>query len=411
MPTFKYKAINDSGLAVSGTIEADTRELATSTLAARGLIPTKVASRASHSSQALNIQGILDRLSPVKNAELILFTKQFRTMTRAGVPMMGLLQVLENQTENRRFKRIIISMRQDISEGASLFDAFRRHPRVFSPLYCSMVRAGEASGALVQILDRLIYILEHESKVKSDIRSALQYPAFITIFLCCAFFFLLTFVVPKFTSFYSQSGVALPLLTRICILMYKAIINYGLVLLGVAVAAILGLAYYLKTSGGQLFRDTFLLRIPIIGPLLLKAAMSRFASIFSILQSSGVSVLESMRILSDTINNKAIAQEFDQITERLEEGRGIAGPLRASQYFTPIVINMLAIGEESGNLEEMLNDIANHYDSELDYATKKLADSIVPVLTVVLAIVVGFFALAIYLPIVDLINVRTNLGP
>jgi type II secretory pathway component PulF len=411
MPTYKYKAINDSGLAVSGTIEADTRDSATSTLAARGLIPTKVISRASDSSRALNLQSIMDRLSPVKSAELILFTKQFRTMTRAGVPMMGLLQVLENQTENQRFKRIIISIRQDISEGASLCDAFRRHPRVFSPLYCSMVRAGEASGALVQILDRLIYILEHESKVKSDIRSALQYPIFITVFLCCAFFFLLTFVVPKFTSFYAQSGVALPLPTQICILMYKAIMNYGLILLVVVVAAILGLVYYLKTPGGQLFKDIFLLRIPTIGPLLLKAAMSRFASIFSILQSSGVSVLESMHILSETINNKAIGQEFYQITERLEEGRGIAGPLRSSRYFTPIVINMLAIGEESGNLEDMLNDIASHYDSELDYATKKLADSIVPVLTVVLAIVVGFFALAIYMPIVDLISVRTHMGP
>lgn len=411
MPTYKYKAINESGLAVSGTIDADTRDSATSTLAARGLIPTLVISRTSDSSQALNIRSILDRFSPVKASELILFTKQFRTMTRAGVPMMDLLQVLETQTENLRFKRVIIVMRQDLIEGASLYDAFRRHPRIFSPLYCSMVRAGEASGALGRILDRLIYILEHESKVKTDIRSALQYPIFIMIFLCCAFFFLLTFVVPKFTSFYSQAGVSLPLLTRICILMYKAIINYGFVILGIVVAAIIGLVYYLRTPGGQVFKDTFLLRTPIIGSLLQRAAMSRFASIFSILQSSGVSVLESMRILSDTINNKAIAQEFEQITERLEEGRGIAGPLRASQYFTPIVINMLAIGEESGNLEEMLNDIADHYDSELDYATKKLADSIVPVLTVVLAIVVGFFALAIYLPIVDLINVRTHMGP
>jgi MSHA biogenesis protein MshG len=411
MPTFSFKAINDSGLTVSGSIDAENKEMAGNTLAARGLIPTKIYSRNADPNRTWNLRGVMDRLNPVKSAELILFTKQFRTMTRAGVPMMGLLQVLETQTENPRFKRIIMLMRQDISEGASLFDAFRKHPRLFSPLYCSMVRAGEASGALGQVLDRLIYILEHESKLKSDIRSALQYPIFITIFLFCAFFFLLTFVVPKFTSFYTHAGVELPLLTQICILMYKAILNYGIILLVAVVAAAIAAVYYLKTPRGQLFKDTLLLKIPVIGPLLIKAAMSRFASIFNILQSSGVAVLESMRILSDTINNKAIALEFDQITERLEEGRGIAGPLRASQYFTPIVINMLAIGEESGNLEDMLNDIANHYDSELDYATKKLADSIVPILTVVLAVVVGFFALAIYLPIVDLVKVSTKMGP
>jgi type II secretory pathway component PulF len=218
-------------------------------------------------------------------------------------------------------------------------------------------------------------------------------------------------VVPKFTSFYTRSGVELPLLTRICIFMYEILIHYGLILLMIAIAGITALAYYLRTSKGQLRRDVFLLNIPLIGTLLLKAAMARFASIFSILQASGVGVLESMQILSQTINNHAIGQEFGQITERLEEGRGIAGPLQSSRYFTPIVINMIAIGEESGNLEAMLDDIASHYDAELDYATKKLADSIVPVLTIVLAVVVGFFALAIYLPIVDLVNVQTHMGP
>jgi type II secretory pathway component PulF len=411
MPQFSYKAINESGLNVSGTLEAESLDVANSLLASRGLIPTKVHAQTSGKGSALTISRFLERFDTVKTAELIMFTKQFRTLTRAGVPMMNLLQVLENQTESPRLKKIISVMRQDISEGASLYDAFRRHPRVFSRLYCSMVRAGEASGALVAILDRLIYILEHEHKIKSDIRSALQYPIFITIFLVCAFLFLLTFVVPKFTSFYTRSGVELPLLTRICIFMYEILIHYGLILLMIAIAGITALAYYLRTSKGQLRRDVFLLNIPLIGTLLLKAAMARFASIFSILQASGVGVLESMQILSQTINNHAIGQEFGQITERLEEGRGIAGPLQSSRYFTPIVINMIAIGEESGNLEAMLDDIASHYDAELDYATKKLADSIVPVLTIVLAVVVGFFALAIYLPIVDLVNVQTHMGP
>lgn len=411
MPQFSYKAINQSGLNVSGTLEAENRETATNLLADRGLIPTKVFTRSGGNEASRFFKGLMDRLSPVKTTELIMFTKQFRTLTRAGVPMLDILQVLETQTENQRFKRIITMIRQDISEGASLYDAFRRHPAVFSRLYCSMVRAGEASGALGKILDRLIYILEHESKIKADIRTALQYPIFIIVFLVVAFLFLLTFVVPKFTSFYAQSGVELPMLTQICVFMYETLIHYGLLILLFLIAGIVAVVSYFRTPGGRLFKDSLLLKTPLVGPLFQKAAMSRFASIFSILQSSGVAVLDAMRILSRTINNSAISQEFEQISERLEEGRGISGPLQSSRYFTPIVINMIAIGEESGNLETMLDDVAEHYDAELDYATKKLADSIVPVLTIVLAVVVGFFALAIYLPIVDLVNVQTNFGP
>jgi type IV pilus assembly protein PilC len=404
MPVFGYQAINESGVSVTGTIEADSVEAATSTLVGRGLIPSKVTAQTTARSLAA-LSRVLERLRPVKTMELILFTKQFRTMIRAGVPMMTLLQTLETQTEDNKLKQIIVTMRQEISEGASLYDAFHRHPRVFSPLYCSMVRAGETSGALPEVLDRLIYILEHEHKIRSDIRSALQYPIIVVSFLIIAFFVLLTFVIPKFSAIFTRQGIELPLLTQICVALYNFLVSYWVIaVVGLVVISIV-MFYYLKSEKGKLARDTLLLNLPLLGPLFIKAAMTRFSSIFSILQSSGVAVLESMNILSGTINNKAITREFNQITERLEEGRGIAGPLRQSQYFTPIVINMIAIGEESGNLDEMLNDIAKHYDAELEYAMKRLSDSIGPMMTVGLAIVIGFFALAIYMPMWDLTRV------
>jgi type IV pilus assembly protein PilC len=401
MPVYAYQAINEIGVSVTGTIEADTVETATSTLVDRGLIPSKVtAQKAAQSFAAL--ARVLERLRPIKTMDLVLFTKQFRTMIRAGVPMMILLQTLETQTEDNQLKRIIVTMRQEISEGASLYDAFRRHPRVFSPLYCSMVRAGEASGALPEVLDRLIYIMEHENKIRTDIRSALQYPIIVFSFLIVAFFVLLTFVIPKFSAIFARHGIELPLLTKMCVALYNFLASYWVIaVVAIAIMSIV-MFYYLKSEKGKLARDTLLLNLPLLGPLFIKAAMTRFASIFSILQSSGVAVLESMNILSGTINNMAITKEFNQITERLEEGRGISGPLRQSQYFTPIVINMIAIGEESGNLEEMLADVANHYDAELEYAMKRLSDSIGPVMTVGLAIVIGFFALAIYMPMWDL---------
>ncbi len=404
MAIFSYKAINELGVKVTGTIETDSAATAEQILVGRGLIPSKVSDRNTANPLA-PVLAFLGRFRSVKPQELILFTKQFRTMIRAGVPMMTLLHTLETQSEDPLLNKIIIAMIQDISEGASLHDAFQKHPRVFSDLYCSMVRAGEASGALPEVLERLIYIMEHESKMKSDIRSALQYPVIVLSFLIVAFFVLLTYVIPKFSLIFTRAGLELPLLTRICVAMYNFLLHYWPIIISVALAGIIFCIYYFRTQKGRLFKDRLMLSLPLIGPLFNKAAMSRFASIFSILQSSGVAVLESMQILSGTINNKAISREFGKIMERLEEGRGISVPLSQARYFTPIVINMTAIGEESGNMEEMLNDIASHYDDELEYAMKRLSDAIGPIMTIGLAAVIGFFALAIYMPMWDLTKV------
>jgi type IV pilus assembly protein PilC len=265
-----------------------------------------------------------------------------------------------------------------------------------------MLRAGEASGSLPEILERLIYILEHEHKIKSEIRAALSYPIIVLAFLGIAFFVLLTFVIPKFVAIFERSSIALPLPTQICMFMYQILANYWLIMILGILGGIVFLNYYLKTEQGLLTKDTLLMGLPLLGPLFKKAAMARFASIFSILQASGVAVLDSIRILTETIGNHAISQEFVLVTERLEEGRGLAEPLKSAKYFPPIVINMIAIGEESDNLEEMLNEIALHYDSELEYAMKKLSEALGPLLTLGLAIVVGFFALAIYLPMWDM---------
>jgi len=401
MPEFFYKAINESGKTVSGEIQADSIEMANNILSTQGYIPSRVTDARS-ASAGISLKNIMAKFTPITAPELILFTKQLKTMLRSGVPMMKILEILESQTENLNIKRIVNSMSQDIQEGSSLYDAFRKHPRAFSTLYCSMVRAGEESGALPDVLERLIYIIEHEHKIKSDVKSALQYPVIVVIFLFVAFFILLTFVVPKFIGIFTKAGLDIPLPTQICLFMYNFLFHYWILLIGCVFAIAGGLFYYLRIEQGKYVRDAFLMKLPIIGPLFIKAAMSRFASIFSILQSSGVPIMDCMRILSGIIGNYAIAREFDLINERLEEGRGIAGPLKSTKYFTPIVINMVAIGEESGNLEEMLREISGHYDSELEYAMKKLSETIGPILTIGLAAVVGFFALAIFLPMWDL---------
>ena len=404
MPIFSFKAINEQGKTISDVVEADSIEMANSIILARGYIPTGVISKGGL-KPTLSWLGIKERFTPVRTPELILFTKQFRTMLRSGVSMMKLLQVLEDQTENLVLKKIIFSMSQDLKDGTSLYNAFSKHPKTFSDLYCGMVRAGEASESLPDVLDRMIYILDHENKIKSDIKSALQYPIIVISFLFIAFIILLTFVIPKFVSIFIGAGLDLPLPTQICLLMYNLTVNYWYMFIGGLIAIGMLLTFYLKTVQGKFVRDAFLMKLPILGSLFVKATMSRFASIFSILQSSGVPVLESMTILSGTIGNTAVSREFEKIFDQLEEGRGISKPLESAKYFTPIVINMVAVGEESGNLDEMLKEVADHYDVEMEYAMKKLTDAIGPVLTVGLAVVVGFFALAIFLPMWDLVGI------
>jgi type IV pilus assembly protein PilC len=400
MPKFSYQAITDTGATARGEIEAETPEAASSLLAARGYIPTEVREARGRSQSGSGAGFSL--FSGIGTPELILFTKQFKTLIRSGVPMLTILQVLEDQTENKRLRPVLGRIHQDIREGASLYDAFRRHPGIFSPLYCSMLKAGESAGALPDILDRLVYVIEHEHKVKSDVKSAMTYPVIVLAFLGIAFFILLIGVVPKFVNVFKNAGLQLPWPTQICLALYQVISDYWFVIALLAIAAGVGGFVYGRTEQGRFVRDALLLKLPLVGKLLQKSALSRFASIFSILQASGVDILDAMDILAGTIGNDAISRQLQGIKDRLREGRGISGPLRQASYFTPMLVNMIAVGEESGNLDTLLKDVAAHYDTEVEYATKKLSDALAPILTISLAAVVGFFALAIFLPMWDL---------
>ena len=401
MPKFNYRAITEDGTTTTGEVEAESVEKASSMLASQGYIPTRVKEERSAVS-GVQLGSLLDSLSSIKAPELILFTKQFNTLIRAGVPMLSLLKVLEEQTEHPKLRKILGTIHQDIKEGSSLHEAFRKHPRAFSPLYCNMLKAGETSGALNEVLDRLTYIIEHEHRVKSDIKSALMYPIIVVCFLFVAFIVLLTGVIPRFVDIFKSAGLKLPLPTQICMLLYTGLIHYWYIVLSILVIGGVALYFYLRTDNGKYVFYTAMMKLPIVGPLFIKSAISRFASIFSILQASGVDILQVMDILSETIGNSAISRELAGIRDRLAEGHGIAGPLSSAKYFTPMLINMVAIGEESGNLEELMKDVAKHYDTEVEYAMKKLSEAIGPILTIGLAAVVGFFATAIFLPMWDL---------
>ncbi len=407
MPVFAYKALTDSGSKVSGSLEAESLEAAQRLILDKGLIPSSVRqtrAAAAKPGAGERAPGLLARFEKVKAQDVILFTKQFRTMLSAGIAVVQTLEVLENQTESPKLRAAIIAIAQDIRQGTSLYRAFFKHTNVFSPLYCNMVRAGEISGTLIDVLERLIYIVEHEHKVKQDIKSALTYPFIVLIALTVAFFVLVLFVFPNFIALFESAGIDLPLPTRIMLGIHGVLTRFWPLILMAVGGSIFGLGAWFRTDKGRLFRDTLLLRLPILGKVFTKAAMARFASIFAILQASGVTVLESMEIISGTIGNAAISAQFDTLKEKLEQGRGLAEPLRSARYFTPMLITMIAIGEESGQLEDMLKQAAAHYDYEVEYSVSKMSELIGPVLVAGLTAVVGFFALSVFLPLTDIMQ-------
>jgi type II secretory pathway component PulF len=400
MPQYRYQAMTDAGTIVSGDVEADSVNTAKAAVAIKGLLPRSVSLVSGKAAKSVGSSALFQK-KPTPE-DLILFTKQFKTMLGAGMTVITLLEVLEQQTEKVFLRKVIAAIRNDIRQGASLHAAFSKHPKVFSPLYLAMIRAGEVSGTLTTVLERLIYLTTHENKVKKQIKSALTYPTVILVTLFGAFLFLLTFVVPQFISIFAGAGLELPMPTQVIVFMYNGLANYWhLMLVGLFLTG-LAIFLYCRTEQGSILRDSLFLKIPLIGPVLQKAAMSRFASIFSLLQASGVSVLDSIAILADVIGNAAISKEFSTLRDKLREGRGISGPLRTSKNFTPMIISMIAVGEETGNLDEMLQAVADHYDYEVEYAIGRMSEMIGPLLILLLSGVVGFFALAIFMPMWDL---------
>jgi type IV pilus assembly protein PilC len=406
MPKFIYQAINENGDTVPGILDAESIEAANFMLISRNLIPSKIKAQ----NKPGDYRWLKDILGTgiVKVMDLIMFTKQFHSMMVAGIPLLRILSILNDQTESRGLKDAISIIIQDINQGSSLSDALDKHPKIFSRLYCDMIKAGEMSGNVPIVLDRLIYIIEHEAKVKADIKSAFRYPLIVVVALGLAFIILLTFVIPQFAYSFSHAGITLPWPTKFAMVLYFFLSNYWYLIIAVLLSIILIMISYFKTSNGKFVRDSFLLEMPIVGPVFKKAALSRFASIFAILQSSGVPIMQSLTILSATMGNEALTRSFDHIRERIKEGAGISTPLKSAKYFTPMVIDMIAVGEESGNLDEMLRAVAKHYDDEVEYAIKGLSDAIGPILIVGLAAVVGFFALSIFLPMWDLTQIVTK---
>ncbi len=401
MGNFRYKARSDTGKILSGAIEAPSEQAVIRHLEEMGYTPISVRSEKGADKKE---GGLFQRFEKVKGKDLVMMTRQMHSLIRAGIPIMTALKILEQQSESPPLTKILSQIQEEISGGSSFSDALRKFPKVFSDLYINTVLAGETGGALPEVLDRLANLLESEQETRNAVKSAVRYPVIAIVVMVIAFIVMTTMVIPKFVTIFKQIKMDLPLPTRILIGMSNVMNAYYYIIFPAIAGGIYGFIRFTKTKFGHYQMDKLKLRLPIFGSLFVKLAMFRFSKMLATLERSGVPILKIIEIVSLTVGNEIIGEELKDLREAVKDGKGISSVLMKKPIFPPMVSNMLAVGEETGRLDEMAESIAYYYDQEIKYMVATLTDLIEPILTVVIAGGVLLFALAIFLPMWNLID-------
>lgn len=401
MGNFRYKARSDTGKILSGAIEAPSEQAVIRHLEEMGYTPISVRSEKGADKKE---GGLFQRFEKVRGKDLVMMTRQMHSLIRAGIPIMTALKILEQQSESPPLTKILSQIQEEISGGSSFSDALRKFPKVFSDLYVNTVLAGETGGALPEVLDRLANLLESEQETRNAVKSAVRYPMIAVIVMVIAFIVMTTMVIPKFVTIFKQIKMDLPLPTRILIGMSNVMNAYYYIIFPAIAGGIYGFIRFTKTKFGHYQTDKIKLRLPIFGPLFVKLAMFRFSKMLATLERSGVPILKIIEIVSLTVGNEIIGEELKDLREAVKDGKGISSVLMKKPLFPPMVSNMLAVGEETGRLDEMAESIAYYYDQEIKYMVATLTDLIEPLLTVFIAGGVLLFALAIFLPMWNLID-------
>ncbi|MCD6522014.1 type II secretion system F family protein [Candidatus Calescamantes bacterium] len=396
MPQFKYRARTTTGELVSGIMEAPSFKDLENLLAQRKFLLID-AQEAKKGFLSWEVSFRFGR--GVKPTQLILFTRQLSALLRAGVPITQALLTLSEQTENRTLRTAILQIREDIERGASFGSALERQSHIFSDLYVSTVRVGEEAGNLEEVLDRVADFLEREMDIKIKVRSALLYPFILVIVASGLITFLVTYVLPKFRKVFYAAKVPLPLPTMMMFKLSEFFQRYWYY--GLAGLIILIVAYVIisRTERGKEVMDEWKLRMPLFGPLLKKVGISRFARSLETMVRSGVDLGRSFQVIKGSIGNAVLAKVMDVIRENVMRGGSISEPLRRSKEFPPMVAHMIAVGEETGDMEDMLRVISNNYDKEVDFAIKIMTSTLEPLLLIVMGGIVLFIALSLYLPL------------
>ena len=402
MAFFAYKARNSRGELVQGVLEGTDSSAVANQLFNTGITPIEISatSRPLSGDEA----GWWTRLAEekVRSIDVQLFSRQLYTLLKAGVPIMRGLAGLQESAINKSFARVLKDIRESLDSGRELSAAMRRHPEVFSSFYLSMVRVGEMTGRLEEVFLRLFDHLEFEREMGERVRTAMRYPSFVMIAMVVAIGVINIFVIPAFSSVYAGFNAQLPLMTRILMTSSKFTVDYWPLMLAAIIGAVFAFKATIATTDGRYRWDKLKLRFPIVGKIILKGTLARFARSFSLSSKSGVPIVQGLNVVAQTVDNTYIASRVEQMRDGVERGESILRTAVVAGVFTPVVLQMIAVGEETGELDDLMDEIAEMYEREVDYELKTLSSQIEPILIVALGILVLVLALGIFLPIWDL---------
>lgn len=401
MATFQYVAKDQEAKTLKGKIAADNKAMVVEELRKRKLTIVSVEETKEKGAAG---KGTF-RSKRVRGEEIVIFSRQLSTMVDAGIPIVQGLDALQEQITHPLFKKTIANIRDDIQHGSSLYAAFNKHSTVFDTLFVNMVRVGETGGVLSTVLDRISSYLEKTLRLKRKVKGAMTYPIVVISMAIIITVVLLVKVVPTFTGIYASFNAELPAMTQMLINVSNALKHYLLLIIGVLFLTFILLARWYKTDRGRLLIDKSILKMPIIGDILRKVAISRFTRTLATLIQSGVPILESLDIVGKTIGNRVLELVVEDVRDTVREGESIASPLSKSDVFPPMVTRMIAIGEKSGQMEKMLTKIAEFYDDQVDAAVESLTSIIEPLIIGILGVIIGFIVIALFMPILTITQI------
>lgn len=408
MPFFAYRGRNPRGELVEGRLEGTDSGAVADHLLNTGVTPIeiRVAVGGMRTGDVVLPEAIRRMFEPpITLVDVMLFSRQMYTLLKAGVPILRALAGLEESTTNASLKAVISDLRVSLDSGRELSTSMRRHPVVFTPFYLSLVRVGETTGMLESVFLRLYEHLEFEKEIRDRIKSALRYPMFVVIAMAVALVIVNLVVIPAFAKLFEGFGASLPIMTRMVIGMSNFTVTYWPLMLAALVGAFVGFNAWRKTRAGKYAWDRFKLRIPLAGTIILKATLARFARSFALSIKSGVPVVQALTTVAGVVDNDYLAQRIEQMRDGVERGESVLRTATTAGIFTPVVLQMIAVGDETGELDDLMGEVAELYERDVDYEVKSLAAQIEPILIVFLGILVAILALAIFLPIWDLASV------
>jgi MSHA biogenesis protein MshG len=403
MPHFAYKGRDGRGQLVHGVLEGADSGAVAGRLFSDGITPLEIEpSRAQWQAGAELLRALQKR--EVTHTEVLLFSRQMYTLLKAGVPIMGALKGLEESSENNSFSRVIGELRASLDGGRELSASLARHPKAFNPFFVAMVRVGELTGTLEEVFLRLFEHMEFEKFMREQVRSAIRYPMFVLSAMAVAIVIINLFVIPAFAKVYAGFKAELPVVTKALIAFSNFTVTYWPVMLAVLLVLVFGFRFYVNTPAGRMAWDKFKLRIPVAGTIIVKATLARFARSFALAIRSGVPALQALTMTAQTVDNEYVARKIEAMREGVERGESVMKTAVATAIFTPIVLQMVAVGEETGALDELMSEVADIYQRDVEYELKNLASQIEPILVIALGVLVLILALGVFLPIWDLGN-------